>query len=350
MNPAPNDHAERPFVDAFVGIDVSKRTLDVELLRAPEHPKPRYHAANDDDGFMALLTWLAEQDARPETTVVCLENTGIYDDRLLEALTLAGYRCAVEKTTVLQKVRPEHHRKDDAFDAALLAEYAYRYQDKLRFWQAPHPTIEQIRLLYGERRRLLSQRGAVLQRRGEARLQTAKTDFAEALWQEQIAFFEAQLERIEAELKRLVDSDADIRHRYRLVNSLPGFGPVMSLLWLVLFYGQARLDAREIASRFGFAPHAERSGTSRQRQARSSGHGKSEVRKVLTLCARSVGRHDAKLRAYKEKKLSEGKPSQLVTNNVINKLIRTATTMWNQEAFYDPEHVSPFARKPALSP
>ena len=58
----------------------------------------------------------------------------------------------------------------------------------------------------------------------------------------------------------------------------------------MLFYGEERLEAREIASRFGFAPHPERSGTSRQTAARSSGHGKSEVRKVLTLCARSAGR------------------------------------------------------------
>ena len=33
------------------------------------------------------------------------------------------------------------------------------------------------------------------------------------------------------------------------------------------------------------------------------------------------------MRAYKEKKLGEGKASQLVTNNMINKLIRVVSTM-----------------------
>lgn len=344
------DSAQAQGDPAFLGIDVSKRTLDLALLRRPDQPQHRHQVANDDAGFAELLAWLAGHSAAPETCIVCLENTGLYDDRLLEALTLAGYRCAVEKTTVLKKVRPEHHRKDDRFDAALLAEYAYRYRDQLRFWHAPDPTIEQIRLLYGERRRLVTQRGAVRQLQREAGYRSADTRFAEALWGEQVAFFDDQIRRIEAELAALVASDDEIGRRYALLRSLPGFGPVASLLWLVLFYGEARLDGRRIASRFGFAPHAERSGTSRQVGARSSGHGQAEMRKVMTLCARSAGTHDAKLRAYKQRKLSQGKASQVVTNNLINKLIRVVATMWNQDTCYDPAHVSRFAQEPVASP
>lgn len=333
----------------FLGIDVSKRTLDACLFREAGREKRHLEVANDQGGFAQLIEWLARYQAPPEQTVVCLENTGLYDDQLLEAMTLAGYACAVEKTTVLQKVRPEHHRKGDAFDAALLAEYAWRFQDKLRLWRAPEPVIEEIRLLYRERRRLLTQRGAVPQLQREAPHRTAETAFADGLWREQVAFFDEHIKRLESKLDALVHSDEDLLRRYEIVRSLPGFGPVASLLFVMLFYGEERLEAREIASRFGFAPHPERSGTSRQTAARSSGHGKSEVRKVLTLCARSAGRHDAKMRAYKEKKLGEGKASQLVTNNMINKLIRVVSTMWNQGRLYDPEHVSPLAQKTALT-
>lgn len=332
-----------------LGIDVSKRTLDVCLLKELARERHYREVANDEAGFALLLRWLKQHQAAPETTIVCLENTGLYDDRLLEAMTLAGYACAVEKTTALKKVRPEHHRKDDRFDAGLLAEYAWRFQDKLRLWSAPKPVIEEIRLLYRERRRLVTQRGAVLQLQAEAPRRTADTRFAEALWREQLAFFDAQIERLQEQLKALVHSDEDVLRRYEIVKSMPGFGPVASLLWTMLFYGEVRLNAREIASRFGFAPHGARSGTSQWVPARSSGHGKSEVRKVLTLCARSAGTHDAKMRAYKEKKLAEGKDAKLVTNNMINKLIRVASTLWNQGEFYDAGHRSPFMQKPALS-
>lgn len=75
----------------------------------------------------------------------------------------------------------------------------------------------------------------------------------------------------------------------------------------------------------------------------------SELRKVLTLCARSAGRHEAKLRAYKRKKLAEGKLSKLVTNNLINRLIHSVCTLWNQTTCYDPNHVSRFVQKPVVS-
>lgn len=147
----------------------------------------------------------------------------------------------------------------------------------------------------------------------------------------------------------LVRSGDDIFHCYQIVKSLPGFGTVASLLWTMLFYGKGRLDARKIASRFGFAPHAKVSGTSLHSPARSSGHGMSEVRKVLMLDARSAAAHDEKLQAYNEKKLAEGKPSKLITNNVINKLIRVVSTMWNEGTLYEPSHVSRFTKQSALS-
>lgn len=339
----------QPAYQNFVGIDVSKLTLDVCLLRGRGHERHHLEVSNDEEGFGALIRWLAGHQAGPHHSVVCMENTGLYDDRLLEALTLAGYPCALEKTTILAKVRPEHHRKGDDFDAALLAEYAFRYPDKLCLWEAQEPIIEEIRLLYGERRRLVTQRQAVLQLQGEAPRRTADTRFAEALWHEQLAFFDQQIACLEEKLDELVRSDDDIFRRYQIVQSLPGFGPVASLLWTMLFYGQEHLEAREISSRFGFAPHAKVSGTSLHSPARSSGHGMSEVRKVLTLCARSAAAHDEKMRAYKEKKLAEGKPSKLITNNVINKLIRVVSTMWNEGTLYEPSHVSRFTKQSALS-
>lgn len=330
-----------------VGIDISKHTLDIALV---QHEQRRsLQLANNDEGFAQLIQWLSQHQARAEETIICMENTGLYDDRLLEAMTIVGYRCALEKTTALKKVPPEHHRKDDRFDAALLAEYARRFEDKLTLWRAPKPVIEEIRLLYGERRRLITQRAAVVQLQGEASYRSADTRFAESLWQEQRRFYDAQIQRIEKKLDGLVRSDKDLFDRYKLMRSLPGFGPVASLLWTMLFYGEGPLKARQIASRFGFAPHRAASGTSQRRPARSSGHGNSEMRKVLTLCVRSAGHHDAKMRAYKQKKLSEGKASKLVTNNMINKLIGMAVAIWNQGVAYEAGHVSRFAQKPVLN-
>lgn len=287
----------------FVGIDVSKVTLDVMLWYRHQGAlrKTALHTTNDTPGHQRLSQWLLEQGAPLETSVLCLEATGRYDDVLLENLTLWGWICALEKTTVLQKVKPDHHRKDDPYDAELLAEYAYRYQDKLTLYQAIDPVIEQIRLLYGERRRLVTHRATVKQLQAEQGYnRTGRSNQAEAfahkLWKAQCTFYDGQIKALEAELQTLIDADQDIRHRYEQVKSIAGIGATTAMKWLCLFYGQQQLHARRIASRFGFAPHGDRSGTSRNRKSRSTGHGHSEMRKLMTLCARSAGEHHEKYR------------------------------------------------------
>ena len=341
----------------FVGIDVAKHTLDVMLWQHPQDTlrKTACQLTNDAPGHKRIVQWLSEHGAPRETTLLCLEHTGRYDDVLLEHLTLWGWICALEKTTVLQKVKPDHHRKDDPYDADLLAEYAYRYSDKVSLYQAADPVIEQIRLLYGKRRRLVRQRAAVKQLQSEQGYNRAGAPnqaevFARKLWQEQRALYDEQIKALEEQMQALIDSDQDIRHRYEQVKSVAGIGPQTALKWLCLFYGQRQLDARRIASRFGFAPHRERSGTSGHRAGRSTGHGSSEVRKLMTLCARSAGRHHAKYRRYKERKLAQGKASQLVTNNIINKLIRVVCAVWNADTVYDPTHVSRFAQNAIATP
>jgi len=341
----------------YVGIDVSKQTLNVALYPRGTSPpeKAALETSNDAKGHRQIIQWLGRQDAVREATILCMEHTGRYDDALLEHLTLDGWICAVEKTTVLEKVKPEHHRKDDDFDADLLSEYAYRYSDKLHLYQAPNPIIEQIRLLYQERRRLVTHRGAVQQLQREQGYNRAGSPnqaerFAQKLWQQQRTFYDRQIKALEEKMTALVDSDEALRHRYEQIKGIDGFGPQTTLMWLCLFYGEQHLDARQIASRFGFAPHAAVSGTSRRRQGRSSGHGNAEVRKLLTMCARSAGAHHEKYRQYKARLLSKGKASQLVTNNMINKLIRVACAIWNQDGEYEQNHQSRFMQNVVATP
>ncbi len=335
----------------YVGIDVSKHTLDVMLWHVEDNTpiKKALQTSNDASGHRQLIHWLDEHQAPRETTVLCLEHTGRYNEVLLEHLTLAGWISSVEKTTVLQKVQPEHHRKDDPYDADLLAEYAYRYSDKLHLYQAPDPAIEQIWLLYRERRRLVTQRAAVKQLRSEQGYnRPGPPSQAEAivvqLWKAQLTLYDEQIQALEQQMEALVDSDQTLRDRYGQLKGIDGIGEKTALLWLCLFYGQQHLDARRIAARFGFAPHGSTSGTSRNRTAHSTGHGNSEVRKMLTMCARSAGAHHEKYRRYKAHKLAEGKASQLVTNNIINKLIRVICAVWNDDTVFDPNHVSRFVQ------
>ncbi|SMO42895.1 IS110 family transposase [Gracilimonas mengyeensis] len=325
-------------VNHFVGIDVSKGWLDCYL-----RPLEQYiRVNNDSQGFKQLAEWLDRHGADRSTTILCMENTGIYDDRLLGFLQTAGWNCAVEKTTVLDKVTPEHHRKDDAYDAAKLAEYADRYIDHLHLYRPTPQAVECLRQLVAERRRLVRQRAAVKTKQTQSTHLLTVSEQVRRSWQAQQQCYDEQITAIEQRIKDLIASHPQMSSYDQLLQSVPGVGEVTSWLWLILFYGQQTLDAKQIASRFGFAPHSKTSGSSIQGQTRSSGHGASQMRQCMTLAARSASTHYKKFRDYKQIKQREGKNWPIVRNNIINKLIKIMCAIWNSGCQYQVNHTSRF--------
>lgn len=328
-------------LEHYVGIDVSKATLDCWLRPHGQC----IQCPNTPDGFAELDEWLQDRGVNQQDTVICLENTGIYDDRLLAALSKLGWRCSVEKTTVLDKVTFEHHRKEDGYDAAHLAEYADRFADKLSVWTPPDDRLELLRQLYGERRRLVAQKAAVQSKQTQSAQLTVTSKVVEQSWNQHYQLYTQQIAAIETRMQALVSEHAGLDHYYQLLTGIPGIGQVTAWLWLILFYGEQFLNSKKIASRFGFAPHSYTSGSSVRGRTRSSGHGASQMRQCMALAARSASTHYPKFRTYKQRKLDEGKPWPVVRNNLINKLIKIISAIWNSGQSYDSDHTSRFNRQ-----
>lgn len=325
----------------YVGIDISKAKLDCWLRPAGEH----LCCGNDRSGFERLFQWLRACGCIPGDTILCLEDTGIYGKRLLVAATEAGWAVAVEKTTVADKVGPDHGRKEDAYDASLLAEYADRFTDQLHLTQPPEEALDCIKQLYSERRRLVRQRSATKTKRTQAAQQPNCPELIREGWQRQIAMLEDQIGRLEARITDIVEAHKGLHSYVKLLASIPGVAEVTAWLWLIHFYGRQQLNPKKIASRFGVAPHRRSSGSSVRGKTRSSGHGASEMRATLTMAARSASTHCERFNAYKQRKLEEGKPWPIVRNNLVNKLITIICAMWNSGQLYDPNHTSRFDRE-----
>ena len=65
----------------FLGIDVSKRTLDCFLFDGASFDRDSmtntlHTVPNSEEGSAQLIKWLTGQDATPDSTVCCMENTG----------------------------------------------------------------------------------------------------------------------------------------------------------------------------------------------------------------------------------------------------------------------------------
>jgi transposase len=63
----------------FVGIDISKKTLDATLFANGSNKKsPHKQFINDGKGHQALVNWLNNQGVSMDKVLFCMEHTGVY--------------------------------------------------------------------------------------------------------------------------------------------------------------------------------------------------------------------------------------------------------------------------------
>lgn len=323
----------------FIGIDISKQWLDIHLVDCNTGSREEQQLANTNKGFKQLGQWLTARQAEPSKSVFVSEHTGRYGEQLLRWSTKNEWTHAVVKTTALQKVGFEHHRKTDVFDAQQLAEYGRRFEDKLQPAKAPKPAVSQLKRLQTERRAMVDRRAALKSKLTEADLHDADMNRLTEMWRRQITLLSEHIAEIEERIEAIINKDPELKQYSDILDTAPGMGSVLKPLWLSLFAGQQRLDPRKVSSRFGFAPHPHRSGSSVKGVDRSTGYGNSEMRKVMHQAAMCVKTHYSHYQDYYQRKRAEGKPHLLVINNIINKLIRLYCAMWNKQQAYDPEYI-----------
>jgi len=322
-----------------VGIDISKDQLDCYLLDRKTSQGAEQQVDNSIQGFKQLGQWLAQQQAPSSQTILVSEHTGRYGEHLLRWTTTEQWPHALVKTTALDKVTPEHHRKDDPYDAAELADYGARFSDRLCLKQASKPAVGQIKRLQAERRKMVDRRAALKSKLTEADIHDADMKQLKVMWRQQIDLLSEHIAKLEQTMNELIRQDPALSARHQTMRTAPGIGPVLGRFWVSLFAGEYKLESRQICSRFGFAPHERSSGSSVHSPARSTGYGNSEMRKLMHQAARSVANHKPHYHEYYERKLDEGKHELVVINNIINKLIRLYCAMWNNQAEYDPEYI-----------
>lgn len=141
-------------VDAVIGGDTHRDTHALEMTAPTGGTIATLNIANDDDGFAAVLAWIAEHAPGPRL-VLGLEGTRSYGIGLARALQAAGL-VVVE---VERPRRPDRRRgKSDPIDAHLAALHVLRL-DAARL---PTPRAdgdrEALRILLGARRELTTVR------------------------------------------------------------------------------------------------------------------------------------------------------------------------------------------------
>jgi len=287
---------------AFVGIDVSKRYLDVAL------PEGTARLSNEPDGIAALI----ERLSQTIPALVTLEATGGYETGLVLALQRANVPVAVINPRQARDFARAQGRlaKTDAIDARVLA----------RFGEVMRPALlppidasrEALAGLVARRRQLVE---ALIAERNHLEHATA----AVIAWIERhIVMLRDQLAEVDAAIAATVKAEQALAHRQAILTSVEGVGPATAAVLLAELPELGRIEHKQLSALIGVAPINHHGG-----QVRGQRHiagGRASVRCALYMATLSAVRHNHDLRLFYQRLRDNGKPAKVALVAAMRKL------------------------------
>ena len=326
----------------FAGIDVSKLWIDVCVLMNGEKSmfyQERFEQSKK--GFNELRKWLLKLTGKQVSgLLICVENTGLYDDALLYFLSDQGFSVCLENAAKIKASIRDRRAKNDQLDARNIALYALRHWDELEIWQKPRVVVEKLKQLVAARTTLLGHLSSIKQAQKEigtfnwSGLKKTKN------YEAGIKGLQKDIEQIEADIWELIKTDEALHKMFMLIISIPAIGKITAYHFICYTNEFKRVKSgKNLSSYCGVVPFKETSGTTRKGPARVSPEANRTLKKLLHLCALTALKMKGEFAAYYQRKIAEGKHALNVINAIRNKLaLRIAAVIKTQEP-YDENYI-----------
>jgi transposase len=298
--------------ESFVGIDVSKNTLDLRLEPSGES----LHITYDDTGVADICRRLKHVSP----TLIVMEATGGLETGLATELVAAGLPVAV--------INPRQARdyakatgqlaKTDQVDAAILCAFARAIRPAAR--PLKDADTRDLDDLVTRRRQLITMRV-----QEHLRLGSAGTKALQKSLKIHIAWLDKRITDLDDDLTRRLRSSDVWRTKDDLLRGIPGIGAVTTLTMLTKCPELGQLSRREIAKLVGVAPLANDSG--KHHGKRFIWGGRADVRTVLYMAALSAMRCNPAIKKFADRLKTAGKPSKVIIVACMRKLLTIMNAM-----------------------
>ena len=307
-------------MEKFVGIDISKDTLDVCIDPGAE----ALHVAYDHQGIEAICQRLKTE----APTLIVVEATGGLEMRLASELAALGLNIAV--------INPRQARdfakatgqlaKTDRVDAAMLAAFAKAFRPQARALKDAETRA--LDDLVSRRRQLIAMRV-----QETLRLGTAASRAMQKSLNAHIVWLDKRIAEIDTDLTQRLRNSEAWRTKDDLLRGIPGVGCVTSQTLLAKCPELGTLNRREIAALIGVAPLAHDSG--KHRGKRFVWGCRADVRAVLFMATVSAIRCNAAIKAFADRLKQTGKPTKVVIVACMRKLLTIMNTMIKKNARWE---------------
>jgi transposase len=297
--------------ERFIGIDVSKKQLDVALRPDGKSWSTGYGEEEVNSLVKQLL------DLAP--TLIVLEATGGLETKLVSALAAIGLPVVVVNPRQIRDFAKATGKlaKTDAIDADVIAHFGEAIRPKVRPLKDEQTQL--LTDLLARRRQLVEMLAAE-----KKRLQQSTKNVQKSI-QQHIQWLEKRIKDIDGDLQKLIKETPIWAKRDKILQSTPGVGPVLSIALLGLVPELGLLNREKIAALVGVAPFNCDSGEHKGK--RRIWGGRASVRSVLYMAALSSVRHNPVIKHYYNRLIAAGKPFKVAITACMRKLLVILNSM-----------------------
>lgn len=274
-----------------------------------------------------------------DSVLVCAEYTGRYIYPITVACQELDVFLWMDDPTRIKNSMGLARGKNDAIDAARIAEYACRYSDKAVRYRIPDAALVSMKNLLADREFLLTDKKRYQSQISDQKRYMAPGDFKHknSRWKKVIKAIEEQIKAIDAEIESIIAANPALTRQRELLTSIDGVGDRIAINMIAVTGGFTRFqNARQFCSFAGLTPYRYDSGTSVRSKAKTSKRANQTMKALLHLAAVSAATHmkESEYRDYFERKTKEGKHVMCVLNVVRAKLVHRMFSVIRRDAEY----------------
>jgi transposase len=321
----------------FAGVDVSKQKIDVSVIVNNQRSQILHNSFEQSKkGFAGLKKWLVQVTGKQtRRLLICVENTGLYDDALMYYLSDNELAVSLENAANIKRSVRDSRGKTDKLDSRNIALYALTHCDELRLWERPRKQVALLQQMLSERSRLVSALKMLKQAHTEQQVFSWSGRVQSKSYQWGIKGLQKDIEQVEKDTWELIKSDKELLQMFMLIISIPSVGKITAYHFICYTneFKQVK-NGKQLASYCGVVPFERSSGSSIKYKARLPHQANKILKTLLHLCAVTSIRMKGAFAAYYKRKIEEGKNGLIAINGIRNKLALTiAAVIRNNEPY-----------------
>ncbi len=321
----------------FIGVDVSKLTIDVAVIINNDIGKIiQLVFSNDSKGFKELKSYLTKEKISFAESIFCIEHTGYYSKQLSRFVISQHGNLWMEMSLKIIRSLGVQRGKNDKLDAKRIALFAQRNQQDFVPYNPPRLIVENLKTLLMLREKLINSKTSLIVPINElASVNKDAGKLALKSISKALQAIKNNIASLDLQIDELIKSDKELTEKFKLVTSVPGIAKV-TFCYLIYFTNEFKnyAEGKQLACYCGVVPFEYTSGSSVRGKPRVHNMANKKMKKLLHTAALCAVTYYPEFKDYYERKIEEGKPKMLILNNVRNKIVlRIAAVIKNNKPY-----------------